>query len=85
MCNSSDISVTDFLVSEEFILYVTDPAASNSKAWEAYFRQNPTHIEIAQQAKQIINCELEFHPLPDFEIKELELRIFEKCGLSALN
>ncbi len=85
MSTATNKNVIDFLVSDEFINYTINPNTSKTKEWEEYFIQNPEQIPFANQASKIINAESDFHFLPSFEMKELEIRIFEKCGLNPMN
>ena len=78
-------NVIDFLVSDDFINYIINPNNSNTREWEEYFKRNPEKIPFANQASKILNGESDIHFLPSFEMKELEIRIFEKCGLSPMN
>ena len=80
-----DKRVSEILVCDGFINYVMNPTALLLKEWEDYFIANPDQISIVNEAKQILLCEHDYHSLPPFEIKELEMRIFEKCGLKPLS
>jgi len=77
--------VSEILVCDGFINYVMNPTSLLLKEWDNYFKENPDQIQIANEAKQILLCERDYHSLPPFEIKELEMRIFEKCGLKPLS
>ena len=85
MITSTNKNVIDFLVSDDFINYVINPNDSNTKEWEGYFMQYPEQIPYANKARKIINGESDFRFLSSFEIKDLEISIFEKCGLSPMN
>ena len=77
----TDKRVIDILVDEDFINYVINPTASLIEKWTNYFKKNPDYAQAANQARKILLGESEFITLSDFETKELEIEIFEKCGL----
>lgn len=77
----TDNKVIDILVDEDFINYVINPTSSLTERWTNYFKKNPDYIQAANQARKILLGESEFITLSDFEAKELEIEIFEKCGL----
>ncbi|MEI8085290.1 MAG: hypothetical protein WCG93_03630 [Paludibacter sp.] len=80
-----DKRVSEILVCDGFINYVMNPTSLILKEWDNYFIENPDQIPIVNEAKQILLCEHDYHSLPPFEIKELEMRIFEKCGIKTFS
>ena len=53
--------------------------------WDDFFHIHPDLIPVAEEARKILTVEHVSQTLPPFEMKEVEIRIFEKCGLSLLN
>ena len=77
----TDKRVLDILVDEDFIHYVINPTDSLTEQWNNYFKNNPDYVQAANQARKILLCEGDLVTLSDFEAKELEIEIFDKCGL----
>lgn len=77
--------VIDLLVDDNFINYIMNPTLSLTEKWTNYFKENPNYIQAANQAKKILLGESEKIFLTDFEAKELESQIMEKCGLVYYN
>jgi len=80
--STTDINVISLLVNDDFINYVINPNLILNEMWDDFFGLHPDLISVANQAKMILLGELDFKELPAVEVHELELCIFEKCGLS---
>ena len=74
--------VEEFLVSDSFVNYVIDPTSSLIELWEKHFRNHPTQVPFANEARRILLGEDGFVQLSVFENVELKRRIFEECNLS---
>lgn len=85
MATKTDNRLTSILVCDDFINYIMNPTDSLTEKWEDYLKAHPDQIPIVNEARHILLGELEVHSLPVFEKKELEVSIFEKCGLIPLN
>lgn len=81
----TDNIVIDLLVDDNFINYIMNPTRSLTEKWTNYFKENPDSIQAANQAKKILLGESEKIFLTDFEAKELESQIIEKCGFGHYN
>jgi hypothetical protein len=50
--------------------------------WDDFFYLHPDLISVADEAKMILLGEMDFKEMTTNEIHEMEMSIFEKCGLS---
>ena len=85
MSSTKNINLISLLVNDDFINYVVNPNLVLNEMWEDFFNSHPDLAPIAKEAKQILTVEHISHSLPPFEMKELEIRIFEKCGLRLIS
>ena len=85
MSPSTDINVISLLVNDDFINYAINPTLILKEMWDDFFGTHPDLLPIANEAKEILFCELDFQSLSPTEIKDLEKNIFEKCGLEYAN
>lgn len=77
-----DINVISLLVNDDFINYVVNPNLILKEMWEDFFSVHPDLIPVAEEAKAILLGESGYFEMPARDVHELEVRIFEKCGLS---
>jgi hypothetical protein len=84
--STTDINLISLLVNDDFINYVINPNLILKEMWDDFFSLHPDLIPAAKEAKQILSDKSnDVYSIPPFEMKELEIRIFEKCGLNTLN
>ena len=82
MSSTIDINVISLLVNDDFINYVVNPNLILKEMWDDFFLAHPDLIPVAEEAKAILLGDSGYLEMPDEEVQELEVRIFEKCGLS---
>jgi len=83
--STNNINLVSLLINDDFINYVTNPNLLLTEMWDDFFHIHPDLIPVAEEARKILTVEHVSQTLPPFEMKEVEIRIFEKCGLSLLN
>jgi len=76
-----DINVISLLVNDDFINYVVNPNLILKEMWDDFFSVHPDLIPAAEEARTILLGEFGYIEMPAGETQELEVRIFEKCGL----
>lgn len=81
MSSTKDINVISLLVNDDFINYVVNPNLILNEMWDDFFCVHPDLIPIAEEAKSILLGEFGVIEMPAEETRELEARIFERCGL----
>ncbi len=82
---NTDKQLYDILIDDDFINYVLNPTQQLISKWENYFERYPEKLAIANQAKKILTGEEQCHHLTEFEVKEMEFGIFERCRLQNCN
>ena len=80
--SNKDINLISLLVNDDFINYVVNPNLILKEMWDDFFGLHPDLIAVANEAKMILLGEMDFKEMPANEAHELEMGIFEKCGLS---
>lgn len=81
MSSTKDINVISLLVNDDFINYVVNPNLILNEMWDDFFGLHPDLVPVAAEAKSILLGEFSSAEMPAEEARELEARIFEKCGL----
>jgi hypothetical protein len=79
--STKDINVISLLVNDDFINYVVSPNLILNEMWDDFFCMHPDLVPVAEEAKSILLGEFASAAMPVEEARELELQIFEKCGL----
>lgn len=80
-----DDLIHDFLVDDDFILYVIDPDTSLSLKWDLFFKKNPDKLTPANKARTIIEGNfIDVHP-EQTEITQMKGYIWDACKLYANN
>ena len=82
MSSTTDKSVINLLVNDDFINYVINPNLILVEMWEDFFDAHPDMISVAEEAKAILLGQIISDPIPLQLQQELETTILQKCGLT---
>ena len=83
MSSTTDKCVINLLVNDDFINLVINPNLILVEMWEEFFDAHPDMIPVAEEAKAILLGQIISNPIPKQVQQELEVAIFQKCGLLA--
>lgn len=82
MSSTTDKSVINLLVNDDFINYVINPNLILVEMWEEFFDAHPDMIPVAEEARAILLGQIISDPIPLQLQQELETTILQKCGLT---
>jgi hypothetical protein len=80
--STTDKSVINLLVNDDFINYVINPNLILVEMWKEFFDAHPDMIPVAEEAKAILLGQIISDPIPLQLQQELETTILQKCGLT---
>lgn len=85
MTNIVDKQTYEFLINDDFILYVIDPASNLCGKWDNFFSLHPDQLPFANEAKLILEGKTNPINIKTEDFDEMKTEIFKVCDVYSNN